>query len=357
MPIRRFPILLFTILVVSSCDNDKLPQVVNPPAPTTEELIIADAYVVRDALEAFAAENGGRYPSHPTELSDTGKRLVAYLPSGVSLTNRYTGLATVPVLYDAQWPGEIGVIPFDDQRGYRVMARGRYGELVRIENLSVVDPRAVTAIDSVLANCDSTVAAAEEFRRLSGSYPGDVGADPLPNGDTMTDLLPGGWLLKNPYWGGNDSPVDGSAAAAGQVGYSPWDRDNDGYRDGYTVDALGDDGVTLVAMRTRESPESDFARTSALRLRKQAEGFAAQNGGEYPRDLDTDETPSGQTLRELAGNQINPYTGTSPYRDGLATSRGEVGYVPLEYNGVVVGYIINALGLFNEELEHIEVLH
>jgi hypothetical protein len=28
----------------------------------------------------------------------------------------------------------------------------------------------------------------------------------------------------------------------------------------------------------------------------------------------------------------------------------------LEYNGIVVGYVINALGLFDEELERFEVL-
>ncbi|HXV12604.1 MAG TPA: hypothetical protein VEC56_00230 [Candidatus Krumholzibacteria bacterium] len=364
---RWLPTVFLAVLVASSCDNDETSLSVDPPAPTTEELIIADCYVVRDALEAFAAENGGDYPRQSNEPSDAGNLLVTFLPGGTRLTNRYTGLATAPTFGNPQWPGEIGVVPFGDgysengctcdPTGYRIVARGRYDELVRIENVAAIDPRTITAIDSVLANLETALATAHEYaRRNGGVYAADVGADALPNGDVFTDLLPGGMLMTNPYWGGQDSPVDGSAAGPGQIGYQPQDRNGDGWWDGFIIDALGPDGATVIALRTRDSLEDEDVRSAFIHMRDAVEDFASQNAGEYPRDLDTDETPSGDTLRDLLFNSLNPYTGAPAYRDGLATSRGEVGYVGLEYNGIVVGYVINAVGLFDEELERFEVL-
>jgi hypothetical protein len=319
-------------------------------------MVIADCYVVRDALEAFAAENGGVYPVGPVD---------ALLPGGQPLVNHYTGIRTGPVLYDSQWPGEIGVILYSEYAGlgasppptgYRVVGRGRYGELIRIENFSAISQSTIGAYDSVLANCDLVVAAAEEFARRNGQYPSDVGADGWRTGAVMTSLLPGGEMLTNPFYGVQDSPVDGAAAGPGQIGYQPFDYDGDGRRDGYLIDALGADGVTVVATRTLNSPEDEHARSAAFRLRSAVEEFASENGGEYPRDVDTDTTPSGNTLRDLVPNYSNLYTGGPAAQDGLANSRGEVGYVPVENNGIVTGYVINALGLFNEELERFEVL-
>lgn len=360
MRLRWTSILIVASLVVSSCDNDDVAGPIDSPALTTEEQIIADCYTLRDALEAFAAENGGVYPYNFTDQSDAGNQFITFLPGGTRFTNRYTGLVTTPTFVDPQWPGEIGLhrFPTWNATGYRIIGRGRYGELIRLENLSTIDPRAITAFDSVLANCDTTVAAAEEFARRTGQYASDVSADGWRDfGFTMTHLLPGGWLLTNPFWGGQDSPVDGSAAAPGQIGYQPQDWDGDGLWDGYIIDALGADGATVVAVRTRGSEEDEHVRNMAFRLRSAVEDFASQNGGEYPRDIDTDETPAGDTVLELAScTCANPYTGAPAFRNGLATSRGEVGYVPLEYNGIVVGYVINALGLFDVELERFEVL-
>jgi hypothetical protein len=348
MRLRQLPIVFLAILVIASCDDVEFSGT-NPPAPTTDELIIADCYVVRDALEAFAAENGGVYPLGLADQSDAGNSFITFLPGDTRLTNRYTGLATAPIFSDSYWPGEIGVEyfgEFSQPRGYRVAGQGRYAELVRLENITALEPRAITYHDSLIANCDATVAAAEEFARQAGRCPSDVAADHLPSGLTMMDFLPNGALLTNPSSHVQDSPIDGTAQEPGQVGYQASDRNGDGASDGYMVDALGADGATLVMIRTRESPEDEVARTAALSLRDAVEEFALYSGGEYPRDLSYVPT-CGCT---------NPYTGVSPLRDGLATSRGEVGYQPLEYNGVVTGYVINALGLFEVELERFEVL-
>lgn len=349
MNLRCLPIILLAILVVSGCDGDGLFQTIDPPAPTTDELIIADCYALRDALEAFAAENGGVYPLGPNDQSDAGNPFITFLPGDTQLTNQYTELATAPVWNDPYWPGEIGVDYFGDfvqPRGYRVVGLGRYGELARLEKIAALDPHTVTYHDSVITNCDATVAAAEEFSRQAGRCPSDVAADALPSGLTMMDFLPNGELLMNPSSNVQDSPVDGMTSEAGQIGYQAIDRNGDGTNDGYLVFAMGADGYTLIMVRARESPEDEITRSAVLSVRGDVEEFASYNGGEYPRDL----SEYGSCC------YTNPYTGSEALHQGLATLRGEIGYLPIEEGGVVVGYIINALGLFNEELERFEVL-
>jgi hypothetical protein len=229
--------------------------------------------------------------------------------------------------------------------------------LIRLENVAAIDPRSITAFDSVLANCEIVMAAAEDFAQLSGGpYPADL-SDPLPNGDTMIDLLPGGKLLTNPYVGLKIDPSDGNGLHyPGGIGYVAVDFDGYGFVDGYIIEAYGAIGE-IIAKRTLQSPEDYYPRRACLGLKVAVDEFAAANEGEYPRDIDADQTPAGDTLLDLIAYEwANPYTGAPGYRNGLATSRGEVGYQPLEYDGVVVGYVINALGLFEEELERFEVL-
>jgi len=356
MNLRRLPILLFAIIAVSSCDNDDSARPIDPPALTTEELIIADCYEVRDILETYAADNGGEFPF--PGIPNT------YFPGG-RLENRYTGLVTLPIPTAPYWPGEIGVTVFADSSfdytGYRVIGRGRYGELIRLENVSRVPQEIVRGHDHALANVDTLLDALERFVAQGGYYPADL-ADPLPSGETLIDFLPGGWLLLNPFSGCKCEPEDGNGLGTpGGVGYLGTDQTGDGVIDDFSIDAYGFQG-NVFARRSRDSLENEIVRTSSHRLMSAVDEFASQNAGEYPRDLDTDQTPSGDTLRDLVSKRLshptglNPYTGASAYRDGLATSRGEVGYVPLEYGGVVVGYVINALGLFEEELERFEVL-
>jgi len=365
MTLRWLLIILFATLVISSCDGDSLFPTIDPPTPalTIDELVVADCYVVRDALEAYAADNGGKYPGY------TYPSFTPYLPGHTALANRYTGRSSLPLSIQPQWPGEIGVILFVEEdpsnvdypfraTGYRVTGRGRYGELVRLENVSGVSQDIVDRYDRTLANVDTVVAAVNSFFEATGQYSSDVNGDTTPAGETLQELLPGGSLLVNPFSVCECEPQDGLALGiAGGIGYLGADGIPGGGVDAFTIEAYGTDLLTI-AVRTRQSLEDEMTGTASWYLKSAAEAFAAQNGGEYPRNLDTEETPAGKTLLELTTCAWceNPYTGASPYRDGLATSRGEVGYLPVEENGVVVGYIINALGLFNEEIERFEVL-
>ena len=348
MNTRWIPIVCAATLVVSSCDNDE-PSTVNPPDPTTEELIIADCYVVRDALETFAAENGGVYPRGLNEISDAGHSFMSFLPGGTRMMNRHTGLSTAPVFYHPQWPGEVGVhlLPSGPTPvGFRVVGLGRDSELIRLENFTHVDARTVSAYDSVLANAAATAAAADEFRRQAGYCPSYT-ADQTPSGENFVDFLPGGTLMTNPFLGVASEPTDGSSSYAGNVGYVGTDRDGDGAVDSYIIEASGSIGAWLILTRLPHSEEDATVSDAALALRNAVELYASQNDGAYPATIDP--------VLGFASDFLNPYTGASAFRNGLATLRGEVGYLPVESGGVVVGYTINALGLFEEELERFEV--
>ena len=108
---------------------------------------------------------------------------------------------------------------------------------IAIPNFINMQSRAKEA--SAKSNAHTTQLAAEDFSvQNDGVYAGNIG-DVLPNGDTFVDLLPGAALLENPFSKVPDSPVNGAAAAAGQVGYTAVDPDGDGTWDGYTIDAQG----------------------------------------------------------------------------------------------------------------------
>ena len=120
---------------------------------------------------------------------------------------------------------------------------------IAIPNFINMQSRAKEA--SAKSNAHTSQLAAEDFSvQNDGVYAATVGGDALPNGDFMTDLLPAGALLTNPFSRLLDSPVDGAAAAAGQVGYQPQDPDGDGTWDGYIIDALGKDGATVIITLT-----------------------------------------------------------------------------------------------------------
>jgi len=107
---------------------------------------------------------------------------------------------------------------------------------VSIPNYSQLQVRAKEA--AVKSNCHSVQLAVEDFSVLTdGMYPGDVGTDTTPNGQTLIDMLPGGVSLRNEFTNVATEPRDGAANGAGQIGYVP--NVNGGIRDGYTITGYG----------------------------------------------------------------------------------------------------------------------
>lgn len=122
---------------------------------------------------------------------------------------------------------------------------------IAIPNFINMQARAKEA--SAKSNAHTVQLAAEDFSvQNDGVYAADVGADALPNGDVLTDLLPAGQLLANPFSRLPDSPADGDAVSqgtAGIVGYVPQDPDGDGVWDGYEITASGKDpGQAIITL-------------------------------------------------------------------------------------------------------------
>lgn len=118
---------------------------------------------------------------------------------------------------------------------------------IAIPNFINMQARAKEA--SVKSNCHTVQLASEDFAvQNDGVYAGNIGVDAAPNGDTITDMLPGGVLLENPFTKGATEPVDAAAATAGQTGYLPVAIA--GVNIGYSITGCGKDAGTTVITLT-----------------------------------------------------------------------------------------------------------
>jgi len=113
-----FKTLLITIAIVSmvsylGCkDPGGTPISVTPPADETpltkDDSVMANAHLVRDAAEAWAALSGGNYPRDTREELPDGRTLVSFLPNGELLVNPYTSQRTSPLSAMGVNPGQVG---------------------------------------------------------------------------------------------------------------------------------------------------------------------------------------------------------------------------------------------------------
>ena len=107
---------------------------------------------------------------------------------------------------------------------------------IAIPNFISMQSRAKEA--SVKSNCHTVQLAAEDFAvQNDGVYAANIGVDAV-NGQTITDMLPGGVLLENPFTKGVSEPIDGAAAGPGVTGYVPV-VDAAGSNVGYTITGFG----------------------------------------------------------------------------------------------------------------------
>jgi hypothetical protein len=77
------------------------------------DLIFANGLLVQAAAEAYAAENGGVYPTSTGSQSVARHTLIDLLPQGTLLRNPVTGLHDSPVNGMAGQPGQVGYLMFD----------------------------------------------------------------------------------------------------------------------------------------------------------------------------------------------------------------------------------------------------
>jgi len=217
----------------------------NDYTPKLDDLIVENCFIVQAAVEAYMAGNNGVIPPDRTTPNLEGNTLIDLLPNGEYLVNPVTRNATEPSRDGS--PHSIGEISYSELKeydwdlddyvvvGYYIIGRG-----VR-RNFTVTDRQQWLLYKErkVVENCLLVRDAVEAFAAANnGVYPA-ITWDELPSGESVIDLLPDGRLLLNPFWGFRDSPVNGAAAASGQVGYTATDRNGDGACDGYTIDGLG----------------------------------------------------------------------------------------------------------------------
>jgi hypothetical protein len=327
-------------LVVLGCDRSDQPAAAGPP--TTEDLIIADAAAARNALEAYAAEHDGDYPTAHYDFYA--------FRDALDLNNRYGGTPAV-VRDDALRPGEIGIFLYAniegpaDAVGYRVSAMGRDGLLVSYENNSRLNEESVAFYNIMRMHRDQLIAAATYFFAEAGRYPEHT-ADTTPSGNTLIDFLPDGQLFLNPTNGKYDSPVDGAPGDLGELGYTPNGSACEFVT--YTIEIY----TPIFYSHQRIWPSADETDISIQRsfVVCAVDEFHNETG-RYPADVDTDTDLDGKTIRDRMSRPANIYTGAAVPSNGLATTRGDVGYEPIYEGEDIVGYTVNAWGLF-EELDH-----
>jgi len=131
-----FKTLLVTTAIVSlvcsmGCrENTGDPIAVTPPSDETpltkDDSVKANAYLIRDAADAYAAANNGYYPNYVDHELPDGRTLIDFLPDGVYLRNPYTGESDSPSHSYAYWPGEVSYSSFTGQttRGYFIQGIG-----------------------------------------------------------------------------------------------------------------------------------------------------------------------------------------------------------------------------------------
>jgi len=141
--------ILICCFALAGCRDEGLPVdppvTPEPPAPNytvEEEQVIANCYIVQQAVEAFAANNSGIYPDNEDRDTDlSGNTVIDLLPGGTHLWNPYYERYTEPSYGLALNPGETRYVRTTDDSGIAVnyVITG-FGETERILTLTKDDP-------------------------------------------------------------------------------------------------------------------------------------------------------------------------------------------------------------------------
>lgn len=143
--------------------------------PTPTSIVLANAELLTDALDRFAAENDGDYPWSLTSSTPAGHTLIDLLPDGEMLVNPYTGERTEPRWYDGgRAPGTIHYHPEPVAVGhgtpypipaYRLTgyAAGADDDTVAVLNLTIGPDSLFTRADHAIENAWFVRDAAEAF--------------------------------------------------------------------------------------------------------------------------------------------------------------------------------------------------
>lgn len=335
-------VLLLLTAFLGSCSEDQTSPA-EDQSPTKEEIVESNAQAVMSAAIAFSVGNEGVFPADvDSDENLDGNTLLTLLPGGEYLLNPYTGHRTEPRDGLASSSGQTGYTrstpPEINVRNIAIVnGIGSNVEIVRLNNLELLNAQTMEVSRTVLQ-------ALEDFAvQNSMVYPMNVAHLASFNGHTSE-------LLWHPFWGFEGNPMDGPAGVFGAVGYEPVVALS--FVVGYRVTAslavnLGQ--RELLVWDSDVDRRDTVVRGYCQQTRYGAERFAEENDGEYPLDVNTDQSLAGNTLLELiysGGEHLeNPYSleKTEP-RDGVASTAGEAGYAPITNGGIVTGFSITGFG-------------
>jgi len=317
-----------------------------------ERAVVANCHVVEQAADSFAADNGGVYPAARYEISRAGLSFQEYLPGGELLENPYTSLRTEPQWGEvARTAGEVGYVPFDDDRdgqtdGYGIAGVGaqEWGLVYSAtwQSEPVADNRTIE--EHMRDNLVIIGGAARVQYDIFGVYP----ADPAQ----LQQHLPAGSLLENPVTGEFTEPSGAIPDGSGSIGYRLIYEYGGGPVGYYTQGRWGQryfDLTNIPDIERHLALESKVV-LNCISVADAADAFAGENSGVYPSDAN-DVNNAGKTVLDyLSGGPAleNPYTQqrSEPVWGLAATAPGQTGYFPWHDNGdrVPDGYQVSGVG-------------
>ena len=214
--------------------------------------------LLKQAVEAFAAQSSGRYPLNvDTDKTSLGQTVVDLLPRAHPLENSYSGARSNPVNHSATLPGEVGyaVVHEYNPRDGRYVPPGYVitGFLNFIRQVVVTNLKINTVEAIVMSHCRTVELAVEQFVALNnGVYPADVDMCCTLDGQTVVALLPAACRLLNPATWSATEPVDGHAQTQGEIGYVPVCQH--GINVGYAITGVGTEAGTTIMYIVKEPP-------------------------------------------------------------------------------------------------------
>ncbi len=242
---------MIMVAILSCAEDTPLPQ--GPGEPTIDDLVLANMLAVQEAAEAFAAANGGEYARYAMgPRTPDGRTLIDFLPDSTRLANVVTGNLTDPLYFEPDGVGSTSYRGYVDLEfptliehwvGYGIIGRGETRDIV----ITVGPDTVIAKDDRVIQNCYLVQAAVEAFAADNNGVYANNGGSVNPLGKKLTDYLPGGRLLINPYSTARTEPNwGGLAATAGGTGYLSVDTNGDLVMDGYNIDGITGDGYTQI---------------------------------------------------------------------------------------------------------------
>ncbi len=232
--------------------------------------------------------------------------------------------------------------------------------LIGCEEDTLVECQVPTAeeLEAIVKGNSITLLEAVELFAIDnyGVYPVNADSDTTITGKVLTDYLPGGERLLNPFTGLKDQPLDSMPSSSGEISYykdhrivNREDYTYDYYLNVYFIKGYGTNSIIAEYDNIEETEV--LVVEDCLELQRAVEAWCDEHSeGTYPYDcIDVndigntivDYLPDGQFMK----NRFNMFRAEPSYCQSSAATTGTIGYSIKILNSIPVGYTITAVGL------------